>query len=395
METIWAGDPDFDYALAIAALSRNEPAEAIAPLERVVLSRPEHAGARLDLALTYLALGDRRSARLWLDQLSRHYEIPPSLATRVKQLRHELQAESGPGQWQQWIDVLAGYTSNANDASATRNFLLTPDALPPVQVRLDRAQQPQQDSFARLQWRAQRDALRQAGRDGTTRVELITKRHVQVRESDLDDLLLNHEEGWLHNGQRLGVLSQVRHVRLDAAAIVTQAAVSGQWQHGVGMLESCQGQHQLELGYRHDHRPDFGDPAWWSVQLGGQCRFGRHRLGAFIRHTDEYVRGERPGGDSRRQDVVLPVQTLWHPKLASELVMLHQVGRDRDGYSPLLESGARRVSRLWQWRVRLEYRPTPQVAWYAGLENHNEANEVSIFSNKSNEIFVGFGYKFR
>ena len=59
----YAGDADFDYLFGVAALDSGHPARARAALERLLLNHPDFAGARLNLARAYFALGDKHRAR--------------------------------------------------------------------------------------------------------------------------------------------------------------------------------------------------------------------------------------------------------------------------------------------------------------------------------------------
>lgn len=58
MEFDLAGDVDYDYLLGVAALDSGKPDRATLALERVLAVNPNFAGARLDLARAYFALGD-------------------------------------------------------------------------------------------------------------------------------------------------------------------------------------------------------------------------------------------------------------------------------------------------------------------------------------------------
>ncbi len=51
-----AGDPDFDYLLGTAAVMTKNYEQAIYVFERVLVLRPNHAGARLDMAISYYHL---------------------------------------------------------------------------------------------------------------------------------------------------------------------------------------------------------------------------------------------------------------------------------------------------------------------------------------------------
>ncbi len=58
-----AGNVEFDYLLGVTALETGDASRATIVLERALIVNPNHAGARLDLARAYFALGDRERAR--------------------------------------------------------------------------------------------------------------------------------------------------------------------------------------------------------------------------------------------------------------------------------------------------------------------------------------------
>ena len=62
-EDAQAGNVEFDYLLGVAALETGDASRATIALERALIVNPNHAGARLDLARAYFALGDRERAR--------------------------------------------------------------------------------------------------------------------------------------------------------------------------------------------------------------------------------------------------------------------------------------------------------------------------------------------
>ena len=62
-EDAQAGNPDFDYVFGLAALDAGNPGRATLALERVLAVNPNFAGARIDMARAYFALGDFARAK--------------------------------------------------------------------------------------------------------------------------------------------------------------------------------------------------------------------------------------------------------------------------------------------------------------------------------------------
>ena len=69
-----AGDPDFDYLLGTAAVMTKNYEQAIYVFERVLAIRPNHAGARLDMAISYFHLGNYEYAKRELQIILKMYK---------------------------------------------------------------------------------------------------------------------------------------------------------------------------------------------------------------------------------------------------------------------------------------------------------------------------------
>lgn len=72
-EASLAGDPDFDYLLGTAAVMTKNYEQAIYVFERVLVLRPNHAGARLDMAISYFHLGNYEYAKRELQIILKLY----------------------------------------------------------------------------------------------------------------------------------------------------------------------------------------------------------------------------------------------------------------------------------------------------------------------------------
>lgn len=108
-----AGDVEFDTALGVAALDSGKPDRATLAFERVLAVDPNAAGARLDLARAYFALGDLARARQELDIVSQNNPPPAAQividkyrAAIVERERAKTTSVTG------YLEGFAGYDSN-------------------------------------------------------------------------------------------------------------------------------------------------------------------------------------------------------------------------------------------------------------------------------------------
>lgn len=139
LQARYAGEPDFDLALAMAATDSGRPNLATFALERLVVVQPGNAAARLELARAYYALRDyERTER----ELSFIMEGDPPAAVRalVADYRSRMQGLAGasPAGWSGYAEAGIGHDTNANAATAQASvfvpglggdLLLDPSAL--------------------------------------------------------------------------------------------------------------------------------------------------------------------------------------------------------------------------------------------------------------------------
>ncbi len=144
-----AGNPDFDYLYARAALAAKHPSEALFALERVRLLRPTQLEAWLLLARAHLAAGAPAHARRELDGLLASAP-PEAIRGPAQKLKGQLAPATTSRPVRGFIGIDAGYDSNVNsatDALSITGIVGDPFSTGRVLAPGDRAQS---DSFVRL-----------------------------------------------------------------------------------------------------------------------------------------------------------------------------------------------------------------------------------------------------
>lgn len=119
LESARAGEPDYDYLLAIAALDSGKPSEAIFALERFLLQNPNHGPARLELARAYYMQGDIKSSRLEFDIVKRH-QIPSQVNEAIQNYLSAMNAiaANDDTRVRGYVEFGGGHDSNANSATS-------------------------------------------------------------------------------------------------------------------------------------------------------------------------------------------------------------------------------------------------------------------------------------
>lgn len=113
-----AGNLEFDYLLGVAALEAGRADKASIALERALIVNPNHAGARLDLARAYFALGDMARARHEFN-LVLAQNPPDSARTTIQAYLARIDQAGTPGGTRAtgYLEVSAGRDSNVNNAT--------------------------------------------------------------------------------------------------------------------------------------------------------------------------------------------------------------------------------------------------------------------------------------
>ena len=121
LEALRSGDRDFDLLLGMAAMAAGHPDRAIVAFERVLISDPSYAGARIELGRAYLGLGALDLARA---EFAAALELgPPAPARRaVERFLGEIERREREAATRTafWVETGTGFDSNLS--AATRDF---------------------------------------------------------------------------------------------------------------------------------------------------------------------------------------------------------------------------------------------------------------------------------
>lgn len=121
LEAARAGSTEFDYALGIAALDAGKPDRATIAFERVLAINPEFAGARLDLARAYFAMGSDDLAKSEFD-LVRKQDPPANVQVIIGQYLAAIEARQKRSRPALTSYVEAGGGSDSNITAVSGAF---------------------------------------------------------------------------------------------------------------------------------------------------------------------------------------------------------------------------------------------------------------------------------
>jgi tetratricopeptide (TPR) repeat protein len=114
-----AADPDFNYALGLAAIDSGRVAESILAFQRVLAVQPENAEARAELAKAYALSGDIDTARVQFNTVLQDPSLPDPVRQRFTQFSKSFtkQINGGGSDVTGFVDASGGYDSNINTAT--------------------------------------------------------------------------------------------------------------------------------------------------------------------------------------------------------------------------------------------------------------------------------------
>jgi tetratricopeptide (TPR) repeat protein len=119
-----AGDPEFDYALALALLDSGNSSESTLVFERLLTLRPDFHGARIDLGRAYLNEGRLNEARREFEKA--RAAGPPAMAAKaIDDYLARIARAQRRAKFSRFLSVgtQAGYDSNVNSATELDEFL--------------------------------------------------------------------------------------------------------------------------------------------------------------------------------------------------------------------------------------------------------------------------------
>ena len=124
LEKEFAGYPEYDYMLGIAALDGDVPGYAVIALQRVIAVEPNFVGARIDLARSYYYLGEFSAAREEFETVLKFNPPAPVRELVVKYLDEIYRRQQGGDKtrYSFAIDGSAGKDSNANSATEATSY---------------------------------------------------------------------------------------------------------------------------------------------------------------------------------------------------------------------------------------------------------------------------------
>jgi len=223
----YAGDPEFDYLLGLAALDAGHPGHAILALERVLIVRPDFLQARAEIARAYFNARERENARREFETVAAQ-RIPEPVRQVIGRYLDAIQRvdEESRGKLTGLLEFELGYDSNVNFGSSSGQWVLADGtAVVPLGVSLPRSSAAL-SAAGSLNWTAPIGG----GWQWTAGGRATIRRYPGAHTLDQDQLDLSSGLTFRRGCHRYNMLAQAQNLQLGGAAFRNALGAIVQWQ---------------------------------------------------------------------------------------------------------------------------------------------------------------------
>lgn len=223
----YAGDPEFDYLLGLAALDSRRPGQAVFALERALMVRPDFLQARAEIARAYFEIRERENARREFETVAGQ-RIPEEARRVIGRYLDAIRRveDRGRARWNALVELEAGYDSNPNFGSSSGEWILA-DGTAVIPLGISR---PRSSAV----WAAA------AGMDWSVPIggawhwtvggRASARRHPSAHTLDQDQFDLATGFAYRSGCHQINMLAQSQHLELGGAGFRNAVGALGQWQ---------------------------------------------------------------------------------------------------------------------------------------------------------------------
>ncbi len=384
LEATLAGDVNYDYLLGIAALDSGRPDKATLALERVLAVNPDFAGARLDFARAYFALGNYPRAKTEFEIVLK-LNPPPAARVTVEnylsaiEQRAPLKRAGTSG----YIEASLGYDTNVNNATSESQIFIplfgTTFSLSPTSLETS-------DAYLGLSLGGQTSQALTLTTSVYAAGDIKSRRHLDA--SEFDTLNADARAGITtaqgSNSYSLGLL--LGRLYLDGQANRNLRGVTAEWRH----LLSARNQFGVfgqysQLRYQ-DPTVEVNNVDQELIGLGWVHVLGdggRSALFGSIYGGAEQATNVRPDGDKRLGGLRLGVQALTVNKQTFSASFGTQFGKFSEENLAFL---VKRKDILYDLTIGYMWHPAPNWSLRPQLVHSRNNSNVPIYEYTRTDI---------
>lgn len=377
LEATLAGDVNYDYLLGIAALDAGRPDKATLALERVLAVNPDFAGARLDFARAYFALGNYPRAKTEFEIV---LKLNPPATARVTVENYlsaiEQRAPIKRGGASGYIEALLGYDTNVNNAVSESQVFVplfgTTLALSPTNIGTS-------DGYLGLGFGGQATQRLTPASSAYASADIKNRRHFDANEFDTINADLRTGVSTVHGASSYNVSLQLGRLYLDGQSNRNLFGLTAEWRRALSDKNQFGvfGQYS-QLRYQdpeieiNDVNQALAGLGWVHVLGDG----GRSALFGSIFGGAEQETNGRPDGDKRLGGLRLGMQLLTGSKQLFSASFGGQYGNFSEENLAFL---VKRKDILYDINIGYTWHPAPNWSLRPQLVHSRNDSTVPIY----------------
>jgi len=384
LEARLAGDVNYDYLLGIAALDSGRPDKATLALERVLAVSPDFAGARLDFARAYFALGNYARAKTEFEIVLKLNPPPTARATVENYLAAIEQRVPGKRAGASgYIEALLGYDTNVNNSTSESQVFIplfgTTFTLSPTNIETS-------DGYLGLAFGGQATQRLGSALSGYLSGDVKTRRHFDATEFDTLDAVVRAgvTAAQAANSYSLGM--QLGRLYLDGEANRNLLGLTAEWRRTLSAKNQFGvfGQYS-QLRYQdpavqvNDVNQALAGLGWVHVLDGG----GRSVVFGSLYGGAEQETNGRPDGDKRLGGLRVGTQRLTANKQTFSASFGVQYG---DFSEENLAFLVKRKDILYDVSIGYTWRPAPGWSLRPQWVHSRNNSSVPIYEYTRNDL---------
>ena len=385
-----AGEPKFDFLFGLAALEAGHPQQAVFALERVLQIIPQDHRARLELGRAYFVLGNfEKSEELFKTVMAA--DPPERVKENIQAFLDQISGRSKTRdrQLSNYVQLKLGYDTNINSATTVDNITL------PIGLVLTLGETSQElgDEYAELD--AGVSFLKLLRKDMGYFISASLSEHQNSQYNQFDTRLIGLGGGYVYqaHGQSFRVPLQYQYLQVAQNHFRTSTGLGFEW----SLVPSKQVQYVFFSQYaqqRHTPSEKIRDVDLALLGFGVSSEITQINFTLSLSAYSASESSKQTGGDHfGRGYSGLRLMGSWKPHHQHELQLggsAQKVKHDaiHPAFGLVRDDSYSQFSLDWIWRFN------PQWRFNVGLSHITNSSNITIYTYKRSQQFLGLRYSF-
>lgn len=368
-----------------ALLHTSKISQAIEMLERALLLEPDNGAALLDYSTALYYSGELIAALEINERLLMREDTPGYVRAMLEQRQQQWEQEKI--HWRGRFAVLGGYHDNLNGVADLESLTLTLDG-EELLVFLNENSTPIAGNYVSSRFSTQRVHLLD---EGYSRFSVAYQnRTTDLSRVDTDELVVGYEsQKQKPGGSRVWNLDSSYLFYGDKELYVS---LGGRWVNYWGD-NGCSSFFESQVRGLYFPEQRYLNESLLALGGGVRCGVASNQLTVSILPSHNWALDERPGGDRLGGEFNVKWQILWGEGIFFTQ-MAYSYYADTEGYSPILENNAERITESVNFSLQYIYPVSESVSLLAGYYHREQESNIELFETRTVNADVGFSISF-